>query len=263
MENGSGPARTATPRSDRPHRGASVANLPPFLSDRNCPVGAQYGADGPSAPPDQEAGLPDAPGNRHNTFFSTKRDVNDLTFRLGFVGRICPEKNAAFLVDLERDLAEHGFNNYRFLIVGDGSERAWLERNLPHADFTGELHGELLARAYANMDLFVFPSETDTYGNVVSEAMASGTPAIVSSKGGPKYQIQNGVTGFIAAGNRDFCAKVKWLMTNPEQHWRFREACRVWPAADRGTAFWTTCSKLRASLNWPPAESIAQERAAS
>jgi len=199
------------------------------------------------------------------TLFSpTKRDVNDLTFRLGFVGRICPEKNVRFLVDLERDLAEHGFNNYRFLIVGDGSERAWLERNLPHADFTGELHAELLARAYANMDLFVFPSETDTYGNVVSEAMASGTPAIVSSKGGPKYQIQNGVTGFVAAGNRDFCAKVKWLMTNPEQHWRFREACRVWAGGRSWNAILDDLLKAyRASLNWPSAESIAQERAAS
>ena len=161
-------------------------------------------------------------------FSPTKRDVTDRIFRLGFVGRLCAEKNVRFLVELERALCQEGFRNYKFSIVGDGGERAWLERNLQRADFTGELHGEFLARAYANMDLFVFPSETDTYGNVVSEAMASGTPVIVTSKGGPKYQVQPGITGFIAGDERDFSSKVKLLMTNSEQHARFREACRTW-----------------------------------
>jgi phosphatidylinositol alpha 1,6-mannosyltransferase len=161
-------------------------------------------------------------------FSPTKRDVTDRIFRLGFVGRLCAEKNVRFLVELERALCQEGFRNYRFSIVGDGGERAWLERNLQRADFPGELHGEFLARAYANMDLFVFPSETDTYGNVISEAMASGTPVVVTSKGGPKYQVQPGITGFIAADDKDFSSKVKLLMTNSEQHARFREACRIW-----------------------------------
>lgn len=161
-------------------------------------------------------------------FSPLKRDANDRVFRLGFVGRLCPEKNVRFLADLERGLRQRGLHNYRFSIVGDGDERPWLERNLQRADFTGELHGELLARAYANMDLFVFPSETDTYGNVVSEAMASGTPAIVTSKGGPKYQVQNGITGFVAADAQDFLGKATWLMVNPDRHRRFRDACRVW-----------------------------------
>lgn len=161
-------------------------------------------------------------------FSPTKRDVTDRIFRIGFVGRLCPEKNVRFLAQIERALCEEGFRNYRFLIVGDGGERSWLERNLQRADFTGELHGELLARAYANMDLFAFPSETDTYGNVISEALASGTPVVVTSKGGPKYQAQPGITGFVAADEKDFLAKVKWLMTNSEQHARFREACRAW-----------------------------------
>jgi phosphatidylinositol alpha 1,6-mannosyltransferase len=161
-------------------------------------------------------------------FSPTKRDVTDRIFRLGFVGRLCPEKNVRFLAEIERALCQEGFRNYRFSIVGDGGERAWLERNLQRADFTGELHGERLARAYANMDLFVFPSETDTYGNVINEAMASGTPAIVTSKGGPKYQVQPGITGFVAIDDKDFFSKVKLMMTNSEQHARFREACRTW-----------------------------------
>jgi glycosyltransferase involved in cell wall biosynthesis len=57
--------------------------------------------------------------------------------------------------------------------------------------------------------------------------MASGTPVIVTSKGGPKYQVQQGITGFVAADERDFLSKVKLLMTNHEQHRRFREACRT------------------------------------
>ncbi len=161
-------------------------------------------------------------------FSPRKRDVDDRIFRLGFVGRLCPEKNVRFLADLERGLCQRGIHNYRFSIVGEGDERPWLERNLQRADFTGELHGELLARAYANMDLFVFPSETDTYGNVISEAMASGTPAVVTSKGGPKYQVQDGITGFVGADTQDFLAKTTWLMTNPDQHRRFRDACRAW-----------------------------------
>jgi phosphatidylinositol alpha 1,6-mannosyltransferase len=161
-------------------------------------------------------------------FSPNKRDVTDRYFRIGFVGRLCPEKSVRFLAELERALCQEGFHSYRFLIVGDGGERPWLERNLQRADFTGELHGELLARAYANMDLFAFPSETDTYGNVISEAMASGTPVVVTSKGGPKYQVQPGITGFVATDEKDFLAKVKLLMTNPEKHARFREACRAW-----------------------------------
>jgi len=161
-------------------------------------------------------------------FSPTKRDVTDRIFRIGFVGRLCPEKNVRFLAKLELALYQEGLRNYRFLIVGDGGERTWLERNLQRADFTGELHGELLARAYANMDVFAFPSETDTYGNVISEAMASGTPVVVTSKGGPKYQVQPGITGFVATDEKDFFPKVKLLMTNSEQHARFREACRTW-----------------------------------
>src|SRR5262249_18629056 len=119
------------------------------------------------------------------TLFSpTKRDVRDGTFRFGFVGRLSIEKNVRLLARLEEALLGSGRTHFRFLIVGDGRERSWLERQMRWAEFTGTLHGESLARAYANMDLLVFPSETDTFGNVVQEALASGTPALVSSYGG-------------------------------------------------------------------------------
>jgi glycosyltransferase involved in cell wall biosynthesis len=160
-------------------------------------------------------------------FSAAKRSVHDNIFRLGYVGRLCPEKNVRFLAELEQALRRDGFDNYRFLIVGEGGERAWLERKLVQADFTGELHGEFLARAYANMDLFVFPSETDTYGNVVAEAQASGVPAVVTAKGGPKYQVQDGVTGFVGADAKDFIDKTKRVVTDPKLQRSLREAARL------------------------------------
>jgi phosphatidylinositol alpha 1,6-mannosyltransferase len=160
-------------------------------------------------------------------FSPAKRDVSDRIFRLGYVGRLRPEKNVRFLAEIEESLKRDGIGNYRFLIVGDGSERTWLERRLRQADFTGELFGEALARAYANMDLFVFPSETDTFGNVVMEAMASGTPAVVTSKGGPKFQVQSGVNGFVATNPQDFIARIKQTMAAPELHRSLRLASRL------------------------------------
>jgi phosphatidylinositol alpha 1,6-mannosyltransferase len=160
-------------------------------------------------------------------FSPLKRDACDRIFRLGYVGRLRPEKNVRFLAEIEDSLQRDGITNYRFLIVGDGSERAWLARRLRQADFTGELFGEALARAYANMDLFVFPSETDTFGNVVAEAMASGTPAVVTSKGGPKFQVENGVNGFVADGEKEFIARIKQTMASPQLHRSLRVASRI------------------------------------
>lgn len=164
-------------------------------------------------------------------FSPLKRNVEDGIFRLGYVGRLRPEKNVRFLAEIECALIARGATNFRFLIVGDGSERPWLEANLKNADFRGVLRGEALASEMANMDLFVFTSETDTFGNVVLESMASGVPVVVTSKGGPKYQVEQGVTGFVAADARDFIDKVRLLMTSPELHVKQRHACRRWAGA--------------------------------
>ncbi len=133
-----------------------------------------------------------------------KRTVNDGVFRLGFCGRLQPEKNVRMLADLEKELLAAGQKNFKFLIVGDGSERTWLEENLENAEFTGFIGGDALAEAYANMDVFVFPSETDAFGNVVQEANAAGVPAIVTDVGGPKFIIQESKTGFVAKNLQDF-----------------------------------------------------------
>ena len=158
------------------------------------------------------------PAKRH-------RDAEHREFVLGFVGRLSIEKNVALLVQVQQELEAMGFTNFRFLIVGHGGEEPWLRERLPRAEFTGVLHGEELATAYANMDLLVFPSHTDTFGNVVLEALASGVPAIVTPDGGPKTIIRDGVTGSIAE-DKDFAASVTGILRNPSQHAAMRQAAR-------------------------------------
>jgi len=137
-------------------------------------------------------------------FTPAKRTVNDGILRLGYVGRTTPEKSVRFLRGLEIGLLEAGAPPFRFLIVGDGSEREWLSLNLGAADLPGVLRGEDLAHAYANMDVFVFPSRTDTFGNVLLEAFASGVPVVVTDAGGPKFIVRDGVSGFVAHSDREF-----------------------------------------------------------
>lgn len=137
-------------------------------------------------------------------FSPEKRTTNDGVFRLGFVGRLRAEKNVRMLVDLEKELIRAGRNNFKFLIVGEGTERDFLEKNLINAEFTGFLDGVELSAAYANMDIFIFPSETDAFGNVTQEANASGVPAIVTDQGGPKFIVKPGETGFVAKDLAEF-----------------------------------------------------------
>ena len=133
-----------------------------------------------------------------------KRTANDGIFRFGFVGRLRAEKNVRLLAELEKGLLAAGKTNFRFLIVGEGNERTYLEENMTTADLPGFLEGERLSEAYANMDVFIFPSDTDAYGNVVQEANASGVPCIVTDQGGPKFIVQEGKTGFVAKNIDDF-----------------------------------------------------------
>jgi glycosyltransferase involved in cell wall biosynthesis len=149
-------------------------------------------------------------------FCPNRRDraASDSDFVLGFCGRLSVEKNVALLAKVQQELEERGIHNFRFRIVGHGAEESWLRQHLPRAEFTGVLRGEALARAYAGMDVFVFPSHTDTFGNVVLEALASGVPAVVTPDGGPKSLIQEGRTGFIA-DDADFAAAISRILSDP------------------------------------------------
>lgn len=161
-----------------------------------------------------------------NLFSPVKRERKDGLFTIGYVGRLTPEKDVRLLAELEKGLLASGIRGFRFVIVGTGSERAWLEQQMQATHFAGVLKGEALARAYANMDLFIFPSRTDTFGNVVLEAQASGVPAIVSDQGGPKFIICDGKTGLVARSNSEFLKAARSLISQPELHGQMRVASR-------------------------------------
>jgi len=156
-------------------------------------------------------------------FHPMRRSRNDNTVVLGFCGRLRPEKNVAILPKIEEMLRAEGVTNYRFSIVGDGSERESLGAKLKQAEFHGVLRGEALAEAYANMDLFLFPSWTDTFGNVILEALASGVPCVVTSGGGPKFLVEEGVSGTVATSDAKFIAAAVSLVRQADAVARLKE----------------------------------------
>jgi glycosyltransferase involved in cell wall biosynthesis len=153
------------------------------------------------------------------------RDPEDRDQVLGFVGRLSIEKNVALLAKVQQELERLGHKSFRFLIVGHGAEEGWLRERLPRAEIPGVLKGEPLSTAYANMDLFVFPSHTDTFGNVVLEALASGVPAIVTPDGGPCTIVRDGQTGRIVP-DQEFASAVAAVLGDPEKHAAMRLAAR-------------------------------------
>ncbi len=156
------------------------------------------------------------------------RNPEDPVRVLGFVGRLSVEKNIGLLVQIEHDLVQNqNKGKEEFVIVGHGGDEAWLRERLPNAEFTGVLRGEELSRAYANMDLFVFPSHTDTFGNVVLEALASGVPAIVTPDGGPRTIVRDGETGRIVSDDQ-FTSAITEILADPARHAAMRRAARAY-----------------------------------
>ena len=123
------------------------------------------------------------------------------------------EKSRSF-AELSRAVKAAGYNHVKFVFVGQGSEEPWLRQHMPDAEMTGVLRGPALSRAYANMDLFAFFSETDTFGNVVLEALASGVPAVVTDKGGPKFIVEHERNGFVCSSSEEFTANVLRLISS-------------------------------------------------
>jgi len=163
-----------------------------------------------------------------STLFTPEmRDRTDGEFVVGYVGRLTVEKNIRFLRELEASLASNVDLNMRFSIVGQGAEEPWLRANMRKATFAGVLKGAALARAYANMDVFVFPSKTDAFGNVVLEALCSGVPAIVTESGGPQFLIRQGETGFVARSASEFAGYIRHLSENRDRLRVMRTAARA------------------------------------
>lgn len=114
-----------------------------------------------------------------------------------FVSRLVWEKNLQTFVDTVKRL-EQSHDKVKPMIVGDGPAQKELEHMLPSAHFPGFITGDELSRAYASSDVFLFPSETETFGNVTLEAMSSGLPCVVADATGSRSLVESGVNGFLA-----------------------------------------------------------------
>jgi glycosyltransferase involved in cell wall biosynthesis len=158
------------------------------------------------------------------SLFSPRLRSSDIRARLGvrhgealvmYVGRLAREKKLDRLA-----WALHRVDGVRGAIVGDGPDRARLEQvfgDLP-VTFTGTLRGEELAAAYASADIFAFPSDTDTFGNVVLEAMACGVPIVACSVGGQVDLVRDGANGllFEAEDTEQFAARIRQYRDAPQ-----------------------------------------------
>lgn len=124
---------------------------------------------------------------------------------IGYVGRLANEKRISDLKVLDND------SSIQLVIVGEGPARAKLERELPHAIFTGFHSGDSLARHYASFDLFIHPGPNETFCQAVQEALASGVPCIVPKTGGPADLVEHGDTGYVinTADNVELSMAVK------------------------------------------------------
>jgi glycosyltransferase involved in cell wall biosynthesis len=133
-----------------------------------------------------------------------------------YVGRIANEKRVDLLLD-----ALQGLSDARLVIVGDGPARLELQRRaegLP-IHFTGYLKGQDLTTAYASADAFIFPSDTDTFGQVIQEAMASGLAIVGARSGGALDLVRQGVTGYLFEPGvaSDLRAQLRHLIADPDQ----------------------------------------------
>jgi glycosyltransferase involved in cell wall biosynthesis len=112
------------------------------------------------------------------------------------VGRVAAEKNLELAIESYRALKLFS-DGVKFVIVGDGPLRRALQREHTDLIFAGMHTGEQLARHYASAAVFLFPSETETFGNVTLEAMASGLVVIAYNYAGAKVLITHGETGLL------------------------------------------------------------------
>ena len=124
--------------------------------------------------------------------------ANDDTLVVTCVGRLAAEKNLGLLVRAFESMSARGAD-VRLVLVGDGPQRAELSQRCPSAVFAGQRAGEDLAAHYASADFFVFPSMTETFGNVVTEAMASGLPVLAFDHAAASQVIEPGHTGLRVA----------------------------------------------------------------
>lgn len=146
-----------------------------------------------------------------------------------YAGRLSREKDLELFPGIQR-LLHRAAIAHQFVFAGDGPMRAELSRQMPDAVFLGSVPHRDVATAMASSDVFLFPSTTDTFGNVVLEAQASGLPTVVSDAGGPAEQIVDSETGYVcrAGDTRAFGEVLIGLLRNASLRQRMGLAAREW-----------------------------------
>lgn len=122
--------------------------------------------------------------------------ISDSEYNILFASRLVWEKNVEMLVSLYEEASNKDLP-YNFIIAGDGMARSAMEEKMPDATFLGMVGHNKLTSLYRQCDLFVFPSISETYGNVLIEAMACGLPCVVASGGGPLGYVRDEYNGLL------------------------------------------------------------------
>jgi glycosyltransferase involved in cell wall biosynthesis len=131
---------------------------------------------------------------RRSGAWRARHGIGDNELVILHVSRLVREKRLDTLTAALNKIAVP----HKSVIVGDGPDRGFAMRELPQAIFTGFIGGEDLAIAYASSDIFVFPSDSESFGNVTLEAMASGLPCVCADATGSRSLVVDGETGFLA-----------------------------------------------------------------
>lgn len=144
-----------------------------------------------------------------------------------FVSRLVWEKELDTFRHSVQQIAA-GNNKVKPLVVGDGPAKEELQELMPEACFTGFLEGNELAKAYASSDVFLFPSHTETFGNVTLEAMSSGLPCLVADATGSKSLVEDGINGFLAEpeNRSDFAKKLSLIVSDKQLREKMKKASR-------------------------------------
>jgi len=160
-------------------------------------------------------------------------DVDERRPALLYVGRVSREKSLDMLPVLQEHLHALGID-HRFIVAGEGPMLEELRARMPAAFFTGVLSRTAVAEAFASADVFVFPSRTDTAGNVVLEAQASGLPVIVSSDGGPRENMLPDQSGVVCGTEAsEWASRIRDLISHRAARDRMGRAARAYALTRR------------------------------
>ncbi|AIE61685.1 glycosyltransferase family 4 protein [Bacillus methanolicus] len=169
---------------------------------------------------------------KKNQYLRNRYQIKERYILL-YVGRLSLEKDLHTLYKIIEEMPAEFQKEIHWVIAGDGpSYKEVLDhvKDKKNATLTGYLDGEELAKAYAEADLFVFPSTTETFGNVVLEALASGTPAIVADSGGVTRIVQNNATGMIcrAHDHEHFLETIQQLLIDEMKREKMGHSARTY-----------------------------------